>query len=165
MKKIYLLAFTSLFAVAVNAQSTMKIKNPVKKGKNATEKNIGGPNTINQVASTIVCNTQYVAGTTMDLNFTFTMTNADGEYGDYLGITFPAGITPTGLANTSDPFPNTEDAGGGLEAMNPVVGQLISWGTDNDDTYGGIWSSTGISFTVNCVIAPGTTGNLVATYD
>jgi hypothetical protein len=163
MKKIYLLAFSSLFAVAVTAQTTVKIKNPMKK-RSSVERN-GTPNQVNQVASTIVSNTQYVAGTTMDLNFTLTMTNQDGEYGDYLAITFPAGITPTGMGNTSNPFPNTEDAAGGLETMNPVAGQMISWGSDNDDTYGGIWSSTGIQFTVECTIAPGTTGNLTATYD
>ena len=165
MKKIYLLGFASMFALAVNAQTTVKVKNPLKKRTSATEKTIAGPNSVTQVASTIVCNTQYVAGSTMDLSFTFTMSNTDAEYGDYMAITFPAGITPTGVGNTSNPFPNTEDAGGGLEALNAPVGQLISWGVDNNDQYGGIFSSTGITFVVEATIAPGTTGNLIANYD
>ncbi|MDP2388055.1 MAG: T9SS type A sorting domain-containing protein [Bacteroidota bacterium] len=178
MKKIYLLGFASMFALAVNAQTTMKVKNPLKKStttgttlnkpvkgvKASTAKNVGGPNSVQQVASTIVCNTPYVAGTTMDLSFTFTMTNTDAEYGDLLTITFPAGITPTGLGNTSDPFPNTEDAGGGLEALNAPIGQDISWGVDNNDQYGGIFSSTGITFVVEVTVAPGTTGALNASY-
>jgi hypothetical protein len=163
MKKIYLTLGLGMLFAGANAQTTLKIKNPIKKGKSQTERN-STPNSVNQVASTIVCNTQYVAGTTMNLSCTYKTTNTDGEYVDFLSITLPAGITPTGLANTSNPFPNTEDAGGGLEALNPVVGQVITWGVDNNDMYGGIFSSAGISFTINVTVGAGVTGNQVATY-
>jgi len=158
-----------MVALTVNAQTTYRIpKNEIKKGKvNHFERVISGPNSVQQVAGSIVCGTQYVAGTTMDLNLTFTSLNASGdlEYVDYLEITFPAGITPTGAGATSDPFPNTEDAGGGQEALNAVAGQVISWGdAAGTDEYGGIWSTTGIGFVVEVTVAGGTTGNLTANY-
>lgn len=161
MKKIYLMGLSAVFALSANAQTTLKLKNTFSKN----EGNQNSTSKVAQVVSTITSNTQYVAGTTMDLVFTYQAFNTDFEYVDYLAITFPTGITPTGLANTSNPFPNTEDPGGGLEPLNPIAGQVISWGVNNNDQYGGIYSSTGISFTVNVTIGAGVTGSLTASFD
>ncbi|MBC7694289.1 MAG: T9SS type A sorting domain-containing protein [Burkholderiales bacterium] len=161
MKKIYLMGLTTAFALSFNAQTTIKLKNPYSKN----ERSQSSTSKVAQVGCTITSNTQYVAGSTMDLAFTYLTSNTDLEYVDYLAITFPTGITPTGLANTSNPFPNTEDAGGGLEALNAIAGQVISWGANTNDTYGGIFSSLGISFTVNVTIASGITGSLTASFD
>jgi hypothetical protein len=164
MKKIYLTASVALIGMIANAQTTLKIANPAKNKAVRTER-VANPNSVQAVTSTIVCNTQYVAGTTMDLNFTYTTTNTDQEYVDSLAITFPAGITPTGLGATSNPFPNTEDNGGGLEALNGVTGQTITWGSDTaTDQYGGIFSAAGITFTVNVTVDPTATANLTANY-
>ncbi len=162
------MGLSAIFAFAVNAQTTVRLKNPLKrsmvKNEGNTNARIGGPVTVLQVGANITCNTQYVAGSTMDLDMTYIATNTDFEYVDFLELTFPAGITPTGLANTSNPFPNTEDFGGGLEVLNAPVGQVISWGANTNDLYGGIFSTTGINFIVNVTIAPGTTGNQTVNY-
>lgn len=164
MKKIYLTASVALIGMIANAQTTLKIANPAKNKAVRTER-VANPNSVQAVASTIVCNTQYVAGTTMDLNFTYTTTNTDQEYVDSLAITFPAGITPTGLGATSNPFPNTEDPLGGLEALNGVTGQTITWGDGSaPDQFGGIFAANGITFTVNVTVDPTATGNLTANY-
>lgn len=155
------MGLSAAFALSVNAQTTIKIKNPLKKAtkENATAKTASPM----QVAATIVCNTQYVAGSTMDLNFTYTASNTDLEFVDLLTITFPAGITPNSSPNATFPTSNT---GGGAENLNAPAGQVISWGVDNNDGYGGIISTaSGVNFTVNCTITAGTTGNQTATFD
>ena len=169
MKKIYLLGLASIVALGVQAQTTIKVKNPLKgkmKYENATSKNGSGNNSVTAVDVTITSNTLYNAGTTQDLVFTYKTNNTDLEYGDSLAITFPAGITPTGAGNTSNPMPNTQDAGGGLEALNGVSGTTISWGLNNQsgDAYGGLFSSTGISFTVEVTIDAALTGNQTASF-
>jgi hypothetical protein len=161
MKKIYLMALTAAFAMSVNAQTTIKIKNPIRgeKKENLNAK-VSSPM---QVAASIVCNTQYVAGSTMDLQFTYTASNADLEFVDLLTLTFPAGITPNSSPDATFPTSNT---GGGAEALNAPVGQVISWGVDNNDGYGGIISTaTGVNFTVNVTVAAGTAGNQTLTFD
>ena len=101
MKKIYLMGLSAMFAFAVNAQTTVRVKNPVR-GEN--KHTTSTTSKVAQVACSITSNTQYVAGSTMDLAFTYQTSNTDLEYVDSLAITFPAGITPTGLANTSNPL-------------------------------------------------------------
>ena len=158
------MGITAALAMSVNAQTTIKIKNPIFKSaaEHSSTSKVSG---VTQVAATISSNTQYIAGSTMDLSLTYQTSNTDLEYVDSLAITFPAGITPTGLANTSNPFPNTEDAGGGLEALNlPIAGQTVSWGINNNDTYGGIFASLGINFTVNVSITAGVSGPQTATF-
>ncbi len=158
MKKTYLMGLAFMFAINAQAQTNLRFKSPM---KNETGSNMktGNPISTQQVAGNVVCNTQYLAGSTMNLQFTFTSNNTDGEYIDNLQMTFPAGITPN-TAGTSNPFPNTEDAGGGLEALNSITGQVVSWGNAASlDEYGGIFSSTGINFTVNVTIGSGVTGN------
>jgi hypothetical protein len=102
----------------------------------------------------------------MDLNFTITLTNTDYEYGDSVAITFPAGITPNTSVTNSDPIASDAADPGpdGPEALNPIVGQTISWG-NNDNNWGGVVSdATAYPFTVNVTIGAGVTGNQIAAY-
>jgi len=162
MKKIYLMALSAAFSISMNSQTTIKLKNtPSSELKNTSSARGGAIGTPMQITGGITCNTQYVAGTTMDLNFTVLLTNTDSEYGDLITITFPAGITPNTSAS------NTPTVGTGaayIEVLNPVVGQAISWG-DDDNSYGGIVPGTSYNLTVNVSIAAGLTGNQNATYD
>ena len=173
MKKIYLLGLASIVAFGMNAQSTIKVKNPLKgkmKYENATSKQGNGNSSVQQVAGSIACNTQYTAGTSMTLNFTLTFTNTDFEYVDSLAITFPTGITPTGTANQPDFAPITDNGTGQTpEAYNGISGQTITWG-DNDNSYGGIESigNTGnissYNFSVDVTIDAALTGNQTANF-
>lgn len=165
MKKMYILGLASMFVLGATAQNRVQVKS-LKKSESSVNAKLGnnGGSSISQIAGNLVCTTPYVAGTTMDLNFELTLTNTDFEYGDYLEITFPAGITPNSSPN--DPFASDAADPGpdGPEALNPIVGQVISWG-NNDDNWGGIVADgTTYPFTVNVTIAPGTTGNLPANY-
>lgn len=155
------MGLSAMFALAANAQTTIKLKAD-RSGELKQVSAKGGPSaTPYQITGGITCNTQYVAGTTMDLNFTVLLTNTDSEYGDLITITFPAGITPNTSAS------NTPTVGTGatyIEALNPIVGQAISWG-DDDNNYGGIVPGTSYSLTVNVTIGAGVTGNQTASYD
>jgi hypothetical protein len=165
MKKIYLMGLAAVVALSVNAQTTIRVKNPLVKRQKSEAGVAKGTLPVvnpNQVASNIVCNTQYVAGTTMTLNMTYTATNTDLEFVDYLEITFPAGITPNSSTNATFP---TSNSAGGAEALNGASGQVISWGVDNNDQYGGIiTTATGVAFDVNVTIGAAVTGNQMATY-
>jgi hypothetical protein len=85
------------------------------------------------VAGTLVCNTYYVAGTTMDLQFTLNLTNTDEEYCDLFSLTFPAGITPNSSPNNPLITPAINPAATPTQ-LNPINGQTISWGTNDDYT-------------------------------
>ncbi|MEL7534391.1 MAG: choice-of-anchor J domain-containing protein, partial [Bacteroidota bacterium] len=108
------------------------------------------PSGTRQVAATITPTNFYVAGMTMDLNFTLIQTNIDAEYGDSLSITFPAGITPN--SSPTDPIYIATE-GQPNEALNGVFGQSVTWG-DNDNNYGGIEPGNLIPFTINVTIDP-----------
>lgn len=109
--------------------------------------------------STIVCTNYYVPGTTMNLEFTITISTPDQEYGDSISITFPTGVTPTG--NASNPIA-TATQGQGSEPLNGVVGQTISWG-DNDNSFGGVEPGS-YNFFVEVNVNSGLTGNLTANF-
>ena len=169
MKKIYLLGLASIVALGVQAQTTIKVKNPLKgkmKYENATSKQGNGNNAVQQVAGSISCNNQYTAGTSMVLDFTLTLTNTDEEYVDSLSLTFPAGITPTAAPN---PFPGPQGGGQAAEALNGINGQTISWG-DNDNSYGGIQTPTPTggavtyNFSIDVTIDANLTGNQTANF-
>jgi hypothetical protein len=168
MKKIYLLAAAALLSVGTFAQNTYKFsKKEIAKGKvTSAERVSGGINSVQQVAGSITCNTQYVAGTSMTLNLKLTLSNTDEEYVDQLTITFPAGITPTAAVN---PFPGSQTGGQPAEALNPISGQVVSWG-DNDNSYGGIQTPApngapvSYNFTVDVTVGSSVTGNQTATY-
>ncbi|MBK6985702.1 MAG: hypothetical protein IPH32_13545 [Bacteroidetes bacterium] len=149
MKKIYLMGLTSFFALAATAQTTLKVNKPLQIGQNAnvSELNLpkkaataktGGPNTPMAIAANMAVSTSYTAGATQNINMTLNLSNADQEFGDKLEITFPAGITINGTANTPDLGPDDGvSSSDGPEAYNGITGQTISWGND-DNTYGGI---------------------------
>ena len=163
MKKIYLMALTAAFAMSVNAQTQIKLKLAPNGGKvkNSPVEKTGPSNSTQQITGGITCSTQYVAGSTMNLVFSLDLTNSDSEYGDLVTITFPAGITPNTNAS------NTPSVGTGatyIEMLNPIVGQSISWG-DDDNSYGGIVPGTSYSLQVNVTIGAGVTGNQIASYD
>ncbi|MFK7926264.1 MAG: choice-of-anchor J domain-containing protein [Bacteroidia bacterium] len=109
---------------------------------------------VRQVAATFNSTNFYVAGTTMDLNFTLIQTNIDAEYGDSLSITFPAGITPN--SSPTDPIYLATE-GQPNEALNGVFGQSVTWG-DNDNNYGGIEPGNLIPFTINVTLDPSLMG-------
>jgi hypothetical protein len=166
MKKIYFIGLTAAFALAVNAQSTIRIKNPLVRHNSEANNSVamkgGGNNSIAQVNGNLVCNTFYSAGTTMDLEFTFFQTGDNTEWIDMFTLTFPAGITPNSSPNAT--FPSGSTAGG-AEPLNPIVGQDISWGADIDDGYGGIADDgTGLTFTVNVTIGAGVSATQIATF-
>jgi len=167
MKKIYLLVCAALLAVGTQAQQTLKVKfnksgSEVKRAAGIQAHKGGSPgNSPFQVATTVVANNGYVANTTLNINFSMTSSNADLEYVDSLAFTFPATFTVNSSPNAT--FPTT-DAGGGLESLNGVSGQTISWGINNNDQYGGIWCSPTQSFDINVSVPAGTTGNQVVYY-
>lgn len=165
MKKIYLLGLTAMFAFTANAQDAIRIKTastPKKFPTTSANAKEGAPISVQQVNGSLICNTQYTAATTMNLVFKFTQTGNTIEWIDMFTLTFPTGITPNSSPNTTFPSSNI---GGGAEALNPVSGQSISWGVNNDDGWGGITTTAaGVTFTVNVTVAPGVTGTQAATF-
>ena len=165
MKK--LLLSIGLFSVAflTFAQGTKISVSP--RFSNA-EKKIKSGSTTKAVTGSLTCNTLYVAGTTMTLDFTLDLTNSDAEYGDSLSVTFPLGMTPTGTANQPDFAPITDNGPGQTtEAYNGFNGQTISWG-DNDNNYGGIEAlgagSSIYNFSIDVAIDQSATGPQVALF-
>ncbi len=156
MKK-QLLSFGAVILTVASLNAQSFVKNPSFKTNKAELKATNG--TAKQVAGSLVCNTQYVAGSTMDLSFTLNLTNTDGEYCDLFSMTFPTGITPNSGPNTIYTATETQPD----ETLNPISGQTISWG-DDDNVYGGIEPGFAITFNVNVTIAAGVTGNKVVTY-
>ncbi len=161
MKKTLLLSFSALVALAVNSQQLIT-SNASTRGVSENTAKHSSTKGEKALTSTLVCNTPYVVGTTMDLNFTFTSNNTGGESVANFSLVFPSGITPNTSVNNTNPFmPNTAT---GPAALNAISGQTISW-TSPDQTWGGITGANGpISFKVNVTIAPGTNGNKTATY-
>jgi hypothetical protein len=159
MKK--LLLSIGLFSIAsmTFAQGTKISLNPRASG---VEKKKLGSST-KAVAGSLVCNTNYVAGTTMDLSFTLELTNTDDEFCDLFTLTFPAGITPNSSPSNPLVTPAIAPQATGTQ-LNPISGQTISWGTDDDAQYGGIAPGAPINFTVNVTIAANVTGNQVASF-
>jgi PKD repeat protein len=148
LKKLYVLML-----------SLIVLHSALKGNNNAfNDKNIGFLDLPEQetVSATLTCNTTYVSGTTMILEFYLFI---DFPYGDFFSITFPEGIIPTG--NASDPidFP-TE--GQDPEYLNGVSGRTISWG-DNDNYFGGI-EVDDHTFFVEVTIDENLKGNLYAQF-
>lgn len=175
MKKIYLMGLTSLFALAVNAQTTLRVSKPLPARKTAAINELN-TNAASKTAApmTIAANmtvvTSYTAGATQDIDLILALTNQDAEFGDGLTITFPAGITVNSTTNTPVLGPDDGQTGsGGPEAFNGISGQTLSWG-DDDNNYGGIVPAgyTGSPGTypirINITVPPGTTGNIVCSY-
>ena len=161
MKK-QLLSFGAVILTVASLNAQSFVKNSSFRTKSEVKKTNG---TAKQVTGSLVCNTQYVAGTTMDLSFTLTLTNTDDEFCDLFSITFPTGITPNTSANNTNPLVSPAiSASATTTQLNAISGQTVSWGTDDDaNQYGGIDNSAH-TFTVNVTIAPGTTGNKSVTF-
>jgi hypothetical protein len=158
MKKIYLslvLLVSVLGAIAQSAPDVLTYPH-TSSGKNVKKKD-----SRKMMQGTLTTVTPYVAGTTMNLNFTLNVTNLDDEYGDSLALTFPAGIVPNSSPN--NPLYVSPDPMATPEAYNGVFGQVISWG-DDDNNYGGISTPATVVFTVNVTVAPGVTGVKTGTF-
>lgn len=154
------MGLSAFFAFSVNAQTQIKLKTTPNRGelKNNVSAKVSPSNSTQQITGSISCLTQYVASSTMDLLFEIDLTNTDSEYGDLVTITFPAGITPnTNAANTP-----SIGTGGSAEVLNPISGQSISWG-DNDNNFGGVVPGTTYTVSVNVTIGA-LTGNQTASY-
>lgn len=106
--------------------------------------------------ATVTTTDYYVPGTTMDISFTLDYQTSDFEYGDFISLTFPTGITPN--SSPTDPFAPVNE-GQGTEDLNGVLGQVISWGSNNND-WGGIEIGQHV-FIVNVTIDAGVTGDQV----
>jgi type IX secretion system substrate protein len=171
MIKVYFsICITILFITGSYAQQTLRIKTPVAKTKSnsANARHNGGNNSPMQVAGTIVCNSVYVAGTTMNLDFTISTTNTDGEYIDSLAITFPAGFT-IDTTSACPSFPSADTiTSGGPEHFNGIFNSRhsISWGSHvNDiDSAGGIWANPPQNFSIKVAISSTVTGVQMATF-
>lgn len=165
MKKIYFTLGLGVLFLGTNAQQTMKIKNPIKTNHSKSVVARGnGHNSVAQLTGGIICNNNYVAGTTMNLNLTVNFTNTDQEYCDSLAITFPAGFT-INSTNATPLFP-TNDNGTGVvrDSLNPIVGQTISWGKNDNGQYGGISAGGAINFAINVTITATVTGTQYAPF-
>lgn len=174
MKKLYFLAAAALLSLGAYAQTNVKIAYP-KKQVNAVKKTNksamkGGLHSTSALAGGLYSLNNYVAGTTMDLNFVLELSNADSEYGDSLAITLPTGftinsVTPNdsiGVAEDPDPASSgCPDANSGTkEPYNGIFGQTISWG-NNDNCYGGISTTQfdgSFTITINVTIDANVTG-------
>lgn len=146
--------FTFLLLLTLNmafGQSLMKHGR-----KHATPSTAEG---VLDISGSIQSNNYYVAGQTMDLLFTFDVMASDYEYVDSLALTFPTGIVPIA---SLDSFPGNGD-GQPAEYFNPIDGQIISWG-NNDNDYGGIGTPGTYSFFVTVVIDTNVVGDQSVSY-
>ena len=160
MKKNYLFGFLFLVSATLLANSAVRIKINGKHGMDSvTQRDMG----IQNITSVLTSNNNYVANTTMNLKFILKLTNTDGEYGDSLSLTFPAGVTPNSSPNQPIGPDDGLSGSDGPEILNGVFGQSITWG-NNDNGYGGIVAGTNYPFTVNVTIGAGYTGPMVVTY-
>ncbi len=165
MRKILLTGFSAFLCLSLVAQTAARINvNQIRKTEQGLQNKVKLKNpALLQLTGGITCSTNYIAGTTMNLNFTLALNNVDFEYGDSLSITFPTGITP--LSSPTNPLgPDDGQVGSdGPEVLNGVNGQTITWG-NNDNSYGGIVAGVLYPFVVNVSIAPGTTGIKLANF-
>lgn len=161
MVKIYFSICLCALLVGANAQQMFKVKNPIAKTNKGSVVNArhSGVATTYSVTGSIVCNSGYVAGTTMNLNFTLSTTNIDEEYIDSLAIIFPAGFTI--ISTSAKPEFPSADTTGGAEHFNGIKGgDTITWGSNinNVDSFGGIWANPSQIFNIKVAIASGVTG-------
>lgn len=169
------MGLSAVFAMSVNAQTSIKIsRSTLRSEMGATTSKVKNVNT---VAANISCPTQYTAGATHNLNLTLSLTNTDGEYGDSLSITLPAGFMlmsalPSDSIGVSEAPTTTASgcattAGGTKEPYRGIVGQTVSWG-NNDNCWGGMPCGTNagstMTITLNVMVGAGVTGPQVASF-
>ncbi len=99
------------------------------------------------ISGSIESGNYYIAGTTMDLQFTLNLNSPDEEYADQVTMIFPDGVTPNSAV---DPFPGNTNSQTTPEALS-IDGQKVIWG-DNDNNFGGITAPGSYSFYVNVTI-------------
>lgn len=151
MRKITFLALTFMMAGSVFAQQSFN--QPVQT-QNRGESSVPHTKSMKVMTGNIVSNNNYIAGTTMDINFTLNLMSPDFEYGDSLWMQFPAGFT---INTASNPFAVATETQPDEALNTPIVSPVVSWG-DNDNNYGGIELGQH-NFFVNVTIPAGTTGS------
>lgn len=139
MRKTTTIFLLLLFSLSVIAQKTT-LKTTVLDESMHRQKAFGHSSNVFKSAKSMTVSVEllnkYLAGTTMDLRFSLTLETPDLEYADYFELTFPEGITP--ISGTDPIATPTELQGGQIPCdLNPIDGQTISWG-DNNNAYGGI---------------------------
>ncbi len=143
MKKFFTLIFVMVMVnFVIGQQLYLENSRPKKTEKPASSKGI------DEISAEITTVSYFDPGATFVLNFTITVTSVDYEYGDYLEMTFPEGITPL------DGSPFIGETGQNAvyaEALNGVDGQTISWGDDDNDN-GGIYFNTPYDFWVEVTV-------------
>lgn len=140
MKKIY-------FTLLIIFITTLAFSQNVKDGENSKD-----------FIATVTTEDLYDSGTTMDINFVLDFRISGAlEYGDFISLTFPDGITPN--SSPTDPVAVIHEGQVPCN-LNPVSGQVISWGTNNNDGWGGIEFGEH-PFIVNVTIDAGVTGEQV----
>lgn len=103
------------------------------------------PSTSREIGnSSIVATSDYLPGTTMDLNFHLNYASSDVEYLDGAYLVLPVGFTVN----------SATDIGGLL--YNGLTGDTLFWGEWNDDGFGEQFADA--DFSVNVTIAGGTAG-------
>jgi hypothetical protein len=166
MKKLYFLAAAALLSVGAFAQTNVKVALPKSKTKTVIGTKVAlkksGEYAPMTVTGGLYSLNNYVAGTTMDLNFVLELDNQDAEYGDCFTIN---SVTPNDSIGVAE-APNPTNSGcpdsnsGTKEPFNGINGQTISWG-NNDDCYGGL-STTQFQgshlITINVTIDANVTG-------
>ncbi len=107
------------------------------------------------VLGSLICFTNYVPGTTMDIQFMLTVSSSDLEYVDSVALVFPAGFKINSGSDYID-----------QDGVNPINDKIISWG-DNDNVYGGIaapYDPENYLFYVNVTIDDTVTGDKTIKY-
>lgn len=146
---------TAFVGLTANSQTLIKttrgFKNEELKFKTTSvEKDLTG---------SISCNTAFVAGSTMDLNFTYTPSTTTDEYGAILELTFPTGIVPN---SGTDPLMATDF--GQPTADLSISGQTCTWTSGALDFGGIVADGSPIDFTVNVTIDGGVSGDQTVNY-
>lgn len=129
---------------------------PVYSGINKIKKP-SSPKGADEISGEITTLSYYVPGETTTLIFTITIESPDFEFGDFVELTFPEGITPL------DGSPFIGEAGDNQANYNGVNGQIISWGDDNNN-FGGIYAGQSYDFWVEIACDEGLTGVHEITY-
>lgn len=155
-KRLLLLTLGAFVGFTANSQTLIKTT----RGFKNEELKIKTSSVEKDLTGSVVCNTAFVAGTTMDLNFTYTPSTTTDEYGAILELTFPTGITPN---SGTTPLMATDF--GQPTADLTISGQTCTW-TSGDLTFGGIVvNGSPIDFVVNVTIDALVSGVQDVTYE
>lgn len=143
MKNFFTLLFVmAMVNFAIGQQLYLEYSGPINTEKPVSSKGI------DEISAEITTVSYFDPGATITLNFVITVISVDYEYGDYLEMTFPVGITPL------DGSPAVGERGQNAifaELLNGIEGQTISWG-DDDNNNGGIYYDTPYEFWVEVAV-------------